>query len=63
MDINELEFSKMTMKVLNLNGIKTLEELKEVIENGKLIALRGLGKKSFDEIMKKVMSEEQRYDQ
>lgn len=63
MDINELGFSKMTMKVLNLNGIKTLEELKEVIENGKLIALRGLGKKSFDEIMKKVMSEEQRYDQ
>ena len=53
----------MTMKVLNLNGIKTLEELKEVIENCKLIALRGLGKKSFDEIMKKVMSEEQRYDQ
>lgn len=53
----------MTMKVLNLNGIETLEELKEVIENGKLIASRGLGKKSFDEIMKKVMSEEQRYDQ
>lgn len=63
MDINELGFSKMTMKVLNLNGIETLEELKEVIENGKLIASRGLGKKSFDEIMKKVMSEEQRYDQ
>lgn len=63
MDINELGFSKMTMKVLNLNGIETLEELKEVIENGKLIASRGLGKKSFDEIMKKVMSEKQRYDQ
>ena len=63
MDINELGFSKMTMKVLNLNGIETLEELKEVIENAKLIASRGLGKKSFDEIMKKVISEEQRYDQ
>lgn len=53
-NISNLNLSVKTYNVLKRNGITTVHEIREHIDNGTLHIFRGMGKKSFEEVLIKV---------
>lgn len=48
--VNGPEFSVRIMGVANRNGVKTMGELKEALDNGNMERWKGIGRKSINEI-------------
>lgn len=53
-DIAVLELSVRSYNCLKRAGINSVHELKECIDSGKLMRVRNLGKRSYDEITQKL---------
>ena len=53
--IEDLEFSVRTYSILMRNGIKTLKQLEESFFEGKFEKFRNVGKKTMEEVYKKII--------
>lgn len=60
--IEDLEFSVRTYNILKRNGIYNIKELSELLYDGSFAKFRNVGKKSFDEVYKKINNLEDNYN-
>lgn len=56
MDICEMDLSVRSYNCLRRNGCRTLSDVINVVESGKLLNVRNLGRRSAEEILKKIYS-------